>query len=283
MSINFVSAGSFKHEPLALMTIKQILAIPLRVTLTAYCFLQFAVQVLWLGKWQMPRVINKGKGGPDARREALYIAHRHVVHYLATLDFLGLVEFRFEGTPHDQPCIMVANHPSLLDFIVLLQDLPNAVCLYKSQSLDNPVLSSFIQVGGYIEGLDSTSSSAIKRIISTCCERLAEGHHVVFFPEGTRSESASTVRKFRTTAFHAAVKYAAPVQPVVIVCQPLFLGKNQSWIDFSRHRNIMTIRYLPVVRIEDLPEAEQTAAGLARAVRNNILNELAEVSPSTHV
>ncbi|MCP4407287.1 MAG: 1-acyl-sn-glycerol-3-phosphate acyltransferase [Gammaproteobacteria bacterium] len=228
----------------------------------------------------MPQVLNKGKGSPDARRDALYIAHRHVVHYLATLNFLGLVEFRFEGAPHDQPCIMVANHPSLLDFIVLLQDLPNAVCLYKSRSLDNPVLSSFIQVGGYIEGMDGTASAG-KRIISSCCKRLAEGHHIVFFPEGTRSESSSTMHKFRTTAFHAAIRYQATIQPVVIFCQPLFLGKKQSWIDFSRHKNIMTIRYLPVVQIGDLPEAEQTATGLARAVRKNILSALTEMSTAS--
>ena len=260
------------------MTIRQILAIPLRVTLTAWCFIQFAVQVLWLGKWQMPRAMKKGRGGPDARRNALYIAHRHVVYYLATLDFLGLVAFRFEGTPYDQPCIIVGNHPSLLDFIVLLKDFPNAVCLYKSQSLDNPILSSFVQIGGYIEGLDGTASAS-KRIISSCCERLAEGHHVVFFPEGTRSESAASVRKFRATAFHGAIKCQAAVQPVVIFCQPLFLGKDQSWIEFSRQRNIMTIRYLPVVRVEDLPEGEQTATGLARAVRGRILSALADFGP----
>jgi 1-acyl-sn-glycerol-3-phosphate acyltransferase len=187
--VNSVFRKEFEHKSLALMTITQILTTPLRLILTAYCFLQFAIQVLWLGKWKMPRLIKKGKGSPDARRdarrEALYTAHRHVAHYLATLNFLGLVEFRFEGTPHDQPCIMVANHPSLLDFIVLLQDLPNAVCLYKSQSLDNPVLSSFVQVAGYIEGLDGTAK-ANKRIIASCCERLSEGHHIVFFPEGTR-------------------------------------------------------------------------------------------------
>ena len=258
------------------MTIKQILLLPIRVPLAAYSFLQFAVQVLWLGKWQMPSAIKKGKG----RRDALYSAHRHVVHFLATLDFLGLVEFRFEGTPHEQPCIMVANHPSLLDFIILLQDLPNAVCLYKSQSLDNPVLSSFVQVGGYIEGMDGTASAS-KRIIASCCERLAEGHHVVFFPEGTRSESATTVRKFRTTAFHAAVKCPAPIQPVVIFCQPLILGKGQRWTEVARHRNIMTIRYLPVIHVEDLPETEQTANGLARAVREEILSALAEMSTAT--
>jgi 1-acyl-sn-glycerol-3-phosphate acyltransferase len=259
------------------MNLKQTLFIPIRVILTAYGFLQFAAQVLWLGKWQMPRVLKKGNGSPDARRDALYLAHRHVVHYLATLDLLGLVKFRFEGTPYEQPCIMVANHPSLLDFIVLLQDLPNAVCLYKSQSLDNPVLSSFIQIGGYIEGMDGTASTS-KRVISSCCERLAEGHHVVFFPEGTRSESATTVRKFRTTAFHAAIKWSAPVQPVVIFCQPLFLGKDQSLTDTARQKNIMTVRYLPVMHVENLPETEQTATGLANTVRGNILIALAEMS-----
>lgn len=258
------------------MTITQILATPLRLILTAYCFLQFAIQVLWLGKWKMPRVISKGKGSPDARRDALYIAHRHVVHYLTTLNFLDLVEFRFEGTPHDQPCIVVANHPSLLDFIILLHDLPNAVCLYKSQSLDNPILSSFVQVAGYIEGLDGTVSAS-KRIIAACCERLSEGHQVVIFPEGTRSESASSIRKFRTTAFHAAVKCSVPVQPVVISCHPLFLGKNQSWVDLARHRNIMTICYLPVLHVEDFPEDRQTAAGLAQAVKENILDALIEM------
>ena len=260
----------------AVMTIKQILLLPIRITLTAYGFLQFAIQVLWLGKWQMPRVIKKREGSPDARRDALYIAHRHVVRFLDTLDFLGLVEFRFEGTPHDQPCIMVANHPSLLDFIVLLRDLPNAVCLYKSQSLDKAGLSSFVQVGGYIEGMDGTASAS-KRIVASCCERLAEGHPVVFFPEGTRSASASSVRKFRTTAFHAALKCQAVVQPVVIFCQPLVLGKDQHWTDVARQRNIMTIRYLPVMRVEDLPETEQTTNGLARAVRKRILNALAEM------
>ena len=262
------------------MTAKQILVLPLRIALTAYCFLQFSLQVLWLGKWQMPRLIRQGQGTPEARAKALYAAHRHVRHYLATLNFLGLVEFRFEGEVHRQPCLMVANHPSLLDFIVLLRDLPNAICLYKAQSLENPVLSSFVQVAGYIEGLDGTAGAS-KRIIASCCERYAEGHHVVFFPEGTRSVSATTVRKFRTTAFHAAIKCDAPVQPVVILCEPLFLGKNQRWLAFSRRRNRMTIRYLPAIGVADLPEADRSAAGLARVVREAIVGALAEMSTTT--
>jgi hypothetical protein len=43
----------------------------------------------------------------------------------------------------------------------------------------------------------------------------------------------------------------------------------------------MTIRYLPVIRIEDLPETGQTATGLARVVRENIQNTLTEISTAT--
>jgi 1-acyl-sn-glycerol-3-phosphate acyltransferase len=262
------------------MSIKNIVVIPIRVVLAAYCFLQFAVQVLWLGKWRMPREVKKMRGRSNSRRAIMLIAHRHVVRYLDTLEFLGLVKFRFEGAPYTQPCIVVANHPSLLDFIAMLRDLPNAVCVYKSRSLDNQVLSPFIQAAGYIEGMDATVGAG-RRIVSECRDRLAEGHHVVIFPEGTRSESATSARKFRLAAFQVAVKHTVPVQPVVILCQPLFLGKNQRWIESSQHINTMTIRYLPVMHVEELPECRQTASGFAKAARENILDALRKMAGST--
>lgn len=217
----------------------------------------------------MPRIMQRGDGKASARRMALYTAHKHVSTYLKTLSLLQLVKFKFTGHPHHQPCIIIANHPSLLDFIVFLKDFPNAVCLFKSQSLNNPVLASFLKVGGYIEGMDGTAAGN-KRIIDTTSTRLEEGHHVVFFPEGTRSESADRLRKFRTTAFHAAVKSGRPLQPIAIYCKPLFLGKNQKWLEFSRHTNHMTLRYLPVIQLSDLPKDQRNASGLAEAARNSI-------------
>jgi 1-acyl-sn-glycerol-3-phosphate acyltransferase len=258
------------------MNITQILTVPLRMILTAYCFIQFAVQVLWLGKWQMPQLMKRGNAESTARKLALHAAHRHVVAYLATLSFLRLVNFTFEGKPFGQPCVVIANHPSLLDFIVFLKDFPNAVCLYKSQSLNNPVLASFLKVGGYIEGMDGTANGN-KRIIAACCERLDEGHHVVFFPEGTRSKSANSIRKFRTTAFHAATKSGQPLQPIAIYCRPLFLGKTQNWLEFCRQTNQMTIRYLPVIKLEDLPEDKRNASGLAEAARQSIYAALEDM------
>ncbi len=225
----------------------------------------------------MPQLMKCGGERTTARTQALHAAHRHVSAYLATLSFLQLVKFKFEGQPYGQPCVVVANHPSLLDFIVFLKDFPNTVCLYKSQSLNNPILAAFLKVGGYIEGMDGTAIGN-KRIIASCCERLDEGHHVVFFPEGTRSGSATDLLKFRTTAFHATLKSGHSLQPIAIYCRPLFLGKNQKWLEFCRHTNHMTIRYLPVIQINDLPEDKRTASGLADAARQSISTALKKMS-----
>ncbi len=259
------------------MAIRNPCVVPVRIVLTAWGFVQFAVQVLWLGKWQMPRLMRRGTNEPEARSQALFAAHRHVVVYLKTLSLLRLVRFHVEGTPHREPCVVVANHPSLLDFIVFLKDLPNTVCLYKSQSLKNPVLSSFLQVGGYIAGMDGTAGAS-KRIIADCCERLAQGHHVAVFPEATRSESATAVRKFRTTAFHAVVKAQSALQPVAIYCRPLFLGKNQKWLAFCRATNHLTIRYLPAIHLHDLAEEKRNASGLAEAARDRICAAIDELA-----
>jgi len=241
--------------------------------LTAYCFIQFAVQVLWLSKWIMPRIMKSRGQASEKRNQALAYAHRHVSIYLNTLKRLGLVSFEFIGTPAEEPAVIVANHPSLLDFIVLLRDFPNAVCLYKSQTSHNPILSDFVKVAGYIEGMDGTREAS-RRIIDECCQQLEEGHHVIFFPEGTRSKSNDAVSRFRTTGFHAAIKSGVVVQPVVIYCSPLFLGKNQSWKDFSKARNRMVIEYLEPIKPNVLAEESGSSKMLADHVRKTIEERL---------
>jgi len=247
-----------------------------RMVLTAYCFAQFAVQVLWLGKWVMPRIMKSRGQSVEKRSQALYNAQKHVSFYLKTLSFFGLVEFHFRGDVLKEPAVIAANHPSILDFIVLLHDYPNGICLYKSQTRSNPVLVDFVTVAGYVEGMDG-SRAASKRIVDECCQRLNEGHQVIFFPEGTRSKSNVSVSRFRSTGFYAAIRSGVPIQPVAIYCRPLFLGKNQSWSSFSKAKNRIVIEYLEPIRIETLPSETQTAKGVADHVRGIIKKRLNEL------
>ena len=251
----------------------QLVILPIRYILTAYGFVQFAAQVLWLGKWRMPKLIRAADHSDNKRKKALYAAHRHVVIYLKTLSLLKLVEFETIGEPVETKGIVIANHPCLLDFIVFLRDFPNAVCMYKPESLNNPVLSSFVQVAGYIKGMCGEQGES-KRIIEDCGTRLQQGHHIVIFPEGSRSPGVANFHKFRTTAFHAAIKNDVPVLPVAIYCQPLFLGKDQPWYEFCKAKNKFTLYYLPPVYLKQLPEDQQSAAGLAKAAEQVIINAI---------
>ncbi|MDX8397228.1 MAG: lysophospholipid acyltransferase family protein [Mariprofundaceae bacterium] len=248
----------------------KLVRITLRVILTAYGFVQFATQVLWLSKWVMPRIMAKDQAVIEKRMMALLQAHKHVELYLATLDRLGLISFNFIGTPIKEPALVVANHPCLLDFIILLKDFPNAVCLFKKQTRENPVLSDFVEIAAYIEGMDGTRETS-KKIIESCCERWAEGHHVVVFPEGTRSQSNTMPGKFRSTVFHAAVKAGVKIQPVAIYCRPLFLGKNQAWMDFPKSQNHVTIEYLEPISPAKLTGSESVPDYTLELIKQKLL------------
>ena len=252
---------------------KSIFFTPIRIILTALCFMQFAVQVVWLSKWAMPRIISRFKDPEDQRERALMAAQKHVKIYLKTLSFFRLIQFEFMGKPMSEPGIVAGNHPSLLDFIVLLVDFPQAVCIYKSQAKSNPVLSSFVRVSGYIEGMDGSKESS-QKIIQECSDSIETGHKVVFFPEGTRSQSATSLKKFRTTLFHSVIQTNSAVQPVAIYCKPLFLGKNQSWLEFSSGKNLMVISYLPPIYVHNLADSERSARGLASRTQDAIKEEL---------
>ncbi|MDQ6993620.1 MAG: lysophospholipid acyltransferase family protein [Mariprofundus sp.] len=229
----------------------------------------------------MPRIIKKPSANHDVRRRALHHAHQHVVRYIKTLSMLRLISFEFIGTPIKESALIVANHPSLLDFIILMHDFPNAICLYKSQTRDNPILSDFVNIAGYIEGMDGTRSAS-KRIINECCERLGEGHHIALFPEGTRSKSNIDVARFRATAFHAALKSGVGIQPVAIYCEPLFLGKNQPWSTFSKARNRMVVEYMEPIQSDELPIAMQNARSLADLARDQIAAKLLLLHKKDH-
>ncbi|PCI44379.1 MAG: hypothetical protein COB41_04550 [Proteobacteria bacterium] len=248
-----------------------------RMVLTGYGFIRFAVHVLWLSKWVMPRIMNSDdKTTIEKRQAALWQAHKHVNAYLQALSSLGLISFKFIGKPVEEPALVVANHPSLIDFIVLLKDFPNSVCLFKKQTKKNPILADFVNVAGYVEGMDGTREAS-ERIISDCCQRLGEGHHVVVFPEGTRSASNISVGRFRTTVFYAAMQAKVLIQPVSIYCSPQFLGKAQSWRDFARQKNVMVIEYLEPINLQEPSYKAPTPQAIAEESRQKILSNLASL------
>lgn len=137
---------------------------------------------------------------------------------------------RFELSELDRlrgegPLIVAANHPSLLDAVMLVSRLPNAVCVMKASLLDNLLFGAAARLAGYIR------NDAPLEMILRAREELRYGAQLVIFPEGTR-----TVH-FPVDACQPAVGLIArrsgvPVQTLLIGFSTPYLGK--AWPLFRR-------------------------------------------------
>lgn len=116
--------------------------------------------------------------------------------------------------------ILVANHPSLLDAILLLALVPNTICVMKASLLDNPLLGASARLAGFIRNSDPFD------MIAHVKEGLGEGTNILLFPEGTRSNSRRRVNTLNQSAALLSSKLDLPMRTFLIYYDQRFLGKG---------------------------------------------------------
>lgn len=82
---------------------------------------------------------------------------------------------------------MVANHPTLIDYVILASVMPETDCLVKSALLRNPFVSGVIRAADYL------INSEAETLLSASQQRLAQGDTLLIFPEGTRTRSGEAI------------------------------------------------------------------------------------------
>lgn len=135
-------------------------------------------------------------------------------------DLGALDVLRAEG-----PLILAANHPSLLDAVMVTSRLPNAVCVMKAALMDNILFGSAARLARYIR------NNAPLEMILGAREELAAGAHLVIFPEGTRTRAFPLDACTPSTALIAS-RSGVPVQTLLIEFSTPYLGK--AWPLFRR-------------------------------------------------
>ncbi len=133
----------------------------------------------------------------------------------------GLWRVRVEGLERlaEPGQLIIANHPTLIDVVLLIAHIPTVDCVVKASAWRNPALALIVQVAGYLSNEDGDET------VEACADRIRAGRSVLLFPEGTRSP-AKGLQPFQRGAAHVAVRAGCPVTPVFIRCTPRALAKD---------------------------------------------------------
>ena len=131
--------------------------------------------------------------------------------------------------------IVVANHPSLLDVVMLLSLIPNADCIVNAY-LNNSILRGIVRQLYILNSLD------LEEILRACTESLRQGNCLIIFPEGTRTPRTGRVI-IKKGAARIAMASGCNIVPVHIGGTDKFgLGKKDPWTGFNpRERYVYRI------------------------------------------
>jgi 1-acyl-sn-glycerol-3-phosphate acyltransferase len=128
------------------------------------------------------------------------------------LPILG-VRVDWEGAPPPPPFVLVANHLSYLDILVLGSRLP-AAFVARSDVASWPVLGYLARMAGTLF-LDRERKRDLVQALERAKAMLRAGRGVIFFPEGT-SSAGDTVLPFRTSLLALPVALALPVHAAAL-------------------------------------------------------------------
>ncbi len=145
------------------------------------------------------------------------------------LDLTALDELR-----KDKGVIIAANHPSILDAVMIISRVPDISCIMKAAIWDSIILGGGVaRLARYIRN-DSPGN-----MIRRSTEELQSGQRLLVFPEGTRTRQ-KPINSFKGGFALIAKRSAAPLQTVFIETNSSFLSK--SWPILKKPRMPLVYR-----------------------------------------
>lgn len=172
-------------------------------------------------------------------------------------------------TPN-KPYILVANHQSLTDAIVIGNLFYNFKWVSKYSVSKVPIIGFFINLCGYISLVRGDKESIAKCF----CEAkywLSQKVPVFFMPEGTRSVDGK-VKEFKTGAFRIAIETNTEIVPISISGAGDLIAKG-SW-KFSKKAPIKIYVDDPVSPAHYSPD---TLDDFINSIRSKIIKNLEKI------
>lgn len=208
----------------------------------------------------------------------LVLLHRFTCFWASIYTWLNPAwPVRVEGRERIRPgvpYVMVANHQSLLDILVLFRLFRHFKWVSKIENFRIPCIGWNMRLNRYIPLVRGDRASVIE-MMAACETTLAQGNPIMMFPEGTRSQDGK-LRAFKPGAFQIALKMGAPILPIVLEGTGNALPKRGFVL---RGRHPISVRVLDEIPHESF--AGSPPEKVADEVRQIYLRELREDPAST--
>jgi 1-acyl-sn-glycerol-3-phosphate acyltransferase len=196
------------------------------------------------------------------------LRRRSLAHHAAAF-FLAAIgsRLRVKGRPAAGPCIVVANHSSYLDGIILTAALPPRFSFLIKREMAHVPVAGFVLRRLGSQFVDRSSPHHRRRTAHRLVAEAASGAAFAVFPEGT-FEREPGLKHFQPGAFVAARRAGATVVPVAISGARRKLPAR-AWLPAPGR---LTVRIGSGLDPGDYPDAR----ALAAAARKQILARLDE-------
>ena len=168
--------------------------------------------------------------------------------------------------------VIVANHLSLLDILVLFRLFAHFKWVSKVENFRVPFIGWNMKLNRYIE-LKRGDRESVLRMLRLSEEALHGGSSVMMFPEGTRS-TTGRMQPFKTGAFDLAKQARAPILPLALHGTSDALPKRGFILQGRHEIRISVLDPLPFDAF-----AAQSVEALTERVRERIAERLGELEP----
>lgn len=139
----------------------------------------------------------------------------------------------------NEACIIIANHQSTFETLVLSHLFPNASFVSKKENARIPAVGWYLKNYPMIMINRNAGNDSIQKIIQEARPILAEGRPIIFFPEGTRKNIHTPI------IFKQGIKTAYRIlnRPVL----PIALNSGVYWPPSKKYRRKTKGPYLTII------------------------------------
>lgn len=246
-----------------------------RVLVKLFCFAFFGISSLILAILLFPIMhVLSGFSEKKFKKMVRKFNYQYFKLFVKISIILGAVRLAVENEEALKSIrskVVIANHPSLFDVVILFSLVPNADCIVKGELIQNKFVSLIIK------NLYIPNNIPFENQLELAQKSMDEGNNLIIFPEGTRTKPGEPW-DFKK----GAARFALYSKNDVI---PIFFGGNEK-IGLRKHDKLLQFhptdiyRYnlkvldpIPVKEYEDLPMTK-SATKLTHKMKEILEKEL---------